>query len=52
MKLIGLAVVVLAVLSSTFAEDVVVVGKGNFEDVVKNNAYVLMEFYVRLLFLC
>eukprot|EP01122_Echinamoeba_exundans_P005548 TRINITY_DN156_c2_g1_i1.p1 TRINITY_DN156_c2_g1~~TRINITY_DN156_c2_g1_i1.p1 ORF type:complete len:486 (+),score=143.53 TRINITY_DN156_c2_g1_i1:98-1555(+) len=45
MKIVSLAILVLAVVSSTFADDVVVVGKGNFEEVVKNNAYVLMEFY-------
>lgn len=48
LKAVSLALVVLlAAACVASADDVVVVTKANFEEVIKNNPYVLMEFYVR-----
>lgn len=46
MKIVFAAVALLLVAAAS-ADDVVVLGKSNFDEVVKGNQFVLVEFYVR-----
>lgn len=50
MRALFIAAVLVLAAVAVRADDVVVVTKSNFDSVVKENAYVLMEFYVRTIF--